>query len=150
MSMQIFVTFRGFELNERFQQTGNLADTWAHFRVALDPIDPQTVDQCPQLAQKLIKKFPRFRIHSCDNGNYKSFPAELEKTEIAHAFEHVMIELLAHESNLSRLDIKGQTAWNFSKDGHGVYRVRIQGFTSEEQARRISQQACVVFQDLSR
>ena len=150
MTMQISATLRGFELSESYQRSKNLAETWAHFRVTLSPLEPQTVDSYPDLAKRLLETYPHLRIHACDNGNYKSFPAELAKTEIAHAFEHIMIELLAQESDALRLDIKGQTAWNFSKDGQGVYRIRIKGFSSEDQARKISQQACIVFQDLSR
>lgn len=148
--LRISAVFRGFELNERYRETRDLADAWAHFRVVLDPLAPQTVDAYPHLASKLLETYPRMRAHACDNAARASFATELKTTEIAHAFEHLTAELLAQESQRSRLDIVGQTAWNFSLDGHGVYRVRIQGFQSEEQARRLSQRACIILEDLAR
>lgn len=150
MSIEATVVFRGFEVRDAFDRHEHLEDTWAHFRVRLSPRDGQNVSDYPGLAEKLIETYPHLRRHQCDNHKHASFATELATTEIPHAIEHVMVELLAQESHLSRFDIKGQTAWNFKHDGVGVYRMRIRGFSSEEQARRISQRACVVFQNLSR
>lgn len=150
MSVHASVVFRGFEVRDVFECADCLENTWAHFRVKLGPFAPQQVNDYPGLAEKLLKAYPHLRRHRCDNHKHASFLTELPTTEIAHALEHLMVELLAQESNLSRLDIKGQTAWDFKRDGAGAYRLRIQGFSSEDQARRISQQACVIFQDLSR
>lgn len=150
MSISAAITLRGFELTKTYRETQKLSTTWAHFRVVLDSFQPQTMSDYPQCAQRLIEKFPHLRMHACDNETHSSFTRELATTEIPHALEHVMVELLAQESSLSRFDIKGQTGWDFKRDGYGVYRLRIKGFESEDQARRISQQACVIFQDLSR
>lgn len=149
MAIQANIVFRGFEVYDGYKPS-DLSELWAHFRVTLDPHAPQHMNEYPGFAQKLLAQYPRLRVHACDNGAAKSFAQELETTEVAHALEHLIVELLALETNRSRFDIKGQTAWNFSRDGQGVYRLRIKGFSSEEQARRISQQACIIFADLSR
>lgn len=152
MAVHSTVIFRGFEIDNKYDQTQtqNFEDFWAHFRVRIDPFAPQRMNEYPGLAASLLANYPHLRSHACDNGAHKSFASELQDTEVAHALEHLMVELLAEESALSRFDIQGQTAWNFSKDGQGMYRMRIRGFSSEEQARRISQRACIIFEDLSR
>lgn len=150
MGVWATILFRGFEVQGEGSRPHDLTELWAHFRVTLDPHAPQHINGYPHLASKLLEQYPRLRVHACDNGASKSFAYELETTEVAHALEHLIIELLALETNRSRFDIKGQTAWNFARDGQGVYRLRIKGFSSEEQARRISQQACIIFADLSR
>lgn len=150
MSVRVSIVFRGFEVRNVFDRPQHLENIWAEFRVKLDPFAPQHMNDYPGLAERLIQEYPHLRRHQCDNHTHVSFAKELATTEIPHALEHLMVELLAQESNLSRLDIKGQTAWNFKRDGAGTYRMRIKGFSSENQARRISQRACVIFQDLSR
>jgi len=50
--------------------------------------------QLPGFAKTLILQLPRLKYHLCDNEQHQSFADELENTELAHAFEHTLIDLI--------------------------------------------------------
>lgn len=77
---------------------------------------------------------------------------ELKDTEIAHAFEHVCIELLAQEHpELVRDSLVGKTGFNFAKDGPGVYRVVISGFSDAAEIEKAAASATqIIVQSLCR
>lgn len=77
----------------------------------------------PQLADRVLELLPGLSRHSCENGSAHGIAAELADTETPHLLEHIAFELMALSG--SPRTLKGETAWDFSADGAGVYRVRL-------------------------
>jgi len=75
------------------------------------------------LAERALALLPGLRRHTCENGSAHGIAAELADTETPHLLEHVTFELMALSG--SPRTLKGETAWDFSADGVGVYRVRL-------------------------
>jgi len=77
----------------------------------------------PGLADRALGLLPGLRRHSCENGSAHGICAELGDTETPHLLEHLAFELMALSG--SPRTLRGETAWDFSADGVGVYRVRL-------------------------
>jgi hypothetical protein len=75
------------------------------------------------VAERALALLPGLRRHSCENGSAHGIAAELADTETPHLLEHIAFELMALSG--SPRTLKGETAWDFSADGAGVYRVRL-------------------------
>jgi hypothetical protein len=76
------------------------------------------------LAEAALGLLPGLRRHTCDNDDGRDFARELRDTETAHLLEHVACELMALAG--SPRSLRGETSWDFSRDGRGVYRVALQ------------------------
>lgn len=90
-----------------------------HFAAA----EPLRTCEVPGLADRLLDVLPGLKGHRCDNGSGMTFPEELRDTEIAHAVEHATLELMAMAG--SPVTLRGETSWDFSRDGRGVFRLRL-------------------------
>lgn len=77
----------------------------------------------PGLAERAVELLPGLARHTCDNGSAHGIVAELADTETPHLLEHVAFELMALSG--SPRTLRGETAWDFSADGPGVFRVRL-------------------------
>jgi cyanophycin synthetase len=77
----------------------------------------------PDLAEKALALLPGLARHTCENGFAHGIAAELADTETPHLLEHVAFELMALSG--SPRSLRGETAWDFSADGRGVFRVRL-------------------------
>jgi hypothetical protein len=77
----------------------------------------------PGLPVRALGLLPGLARHSCDNGSAHGYVAELADTETPHLLEHVACELMALSG--SPRTLRAETAWDFSADGLGVYRVRL-------------------------
>jgi len=77
----------------------------------------------PTVAPRALELLPGLRRHSCENGSAHGIAAELADTETPHLLEHVAFELMALAG--SPRSLRGETAWDFSADGVGVYHVRL-------------------------
>ncbi len=77
----------------------------------------------PGLAEKALALLPGLMRHTCDNGSAHGIAAELADTETPHLLEHVAFELMALSG--SPRTLRGETEWDFSTDGRGVFRVRL-------------------------
>jgi len=78
----------------------------------------------PGLAERLESLLPGLARHSCENDRGRDFLQELRDTQIAHCVEHVAAELMALSG--SPRTLKGETRWDFARDGAGVYRVHLE------------------------
>lgn len=91
-------------------------------RVRCDPLRMRTSD-VPGLAERALAALPGLARHACDNAEALPARDELADTEVAHLFEHVAVELLRlgapHPAN------RGETEWDFARDGSGVFRVTL-------------------------
>jgi hypothetical protein len=75
------------------------------------------------LSERALTLLPGLARHTCDNGTAHGIAAELADTETPHLLEHVAFELMALAG--SPRTLRGETAWDFSADGRGVFRVRL-------------------------
>jgi cyanophycin synthetase len=84
---------------------------------------PMRTSVVPDLAEKALALLPGLARHTCENGSAHGIAAELADTETPHLLEHVAFELMALSG--SPRSLRGETAWDFSADGRGVFRVRL-------------------------
>lgn len=71
--------------------------------------------------RRALELLPGLQRHACDNAEGITFAEEIADTEVPHLFEHVVIELMARSG--SPRGLKGETQWDFNRDGHGTFRV---------------------------
>ncbi len=113
-------------------------DGGVEIRVRLtDPAMRRTL-AFPLLAEEVLRLLPGIVRHRCESGSTRGVVAELADTEVPHLFEHVTLELLV-QAGLPR-DMRGETRWDFKRDGRGVYRVFI-GCEDEAAVRRTAEGA---------
>lgn len=73
------------------------------------------------IARKALELLPGLERHVCRNSEGRTFAEELADTEVPHLFEHIVIELMAKAG--SPRSLKGETSWDFKRDGRGIFRV---------------------------
>lgn len=78
---------------------------------------------CPDLPGRALELLPGLSRHTCKSGLPHGHVAELADTETPHLLEHIACELMALSG--SPRTLRGETAWDFSADGPGVFRVRL-------------------------
>lgn len=93
-------------------------------RVRVDAAGALTTRAWPGMADRLWSLLPGLARHSCHNDGGVSFREELADTQLAHCVEHVAAELMALAG--SPRNLRGETRWDFSADGPGVYRVALE------------------------
>ena len=77
----------------------------------------------PGLPERALGLLPGLARHTCENGSAHGHVAELADTETPHLLEHVACELMALSG--SPRTLRGETAWDFSADGPGMFRIRL-------------------------
>ncbi len=80
------------------------------------------------LPAAVIGLLPGLVRHKCACGTAHGIRQELADTETPHLLEHVVLELMALAG--SPRELGGETAWDFSADGRGVFRVTL-GFDDD-------------------
>jgi hypothetical protein len=85
--------------------------------------EPMRTSDSSGLAGRAVELLPGLSGHTCDNGSAHGILGELADTETPHLLEHVAFELMALAG--SPRTLRGETSWDFSVDGHGVFRVRL-------------------------
>lgn len=104
---------------------------------------PEHTRDVPNFAQRAIALLPGLVRHRCESGAHRSFESELQDTELAHALEHMAIELLAQSNpDTPRANHYGETGWNTEIDGKRRYRVRLYSTAPAEDVMRAMIQAC--------
>lgn len=78
----------------------------------------------PRAATRVRELMPGLARHTCDNDRGTSFMVEIEDTETAHLLEHVACEFMALAG--SPRSLRGSTAWDFTRDGAGTFRIALQ------------------------
>lgn len=81
----------------------------------------------PQTIPLLYQHLPQIFQHKCFNDKKYSFLTEVKNTEIAHLFEHLILEYLAQFQSLNhQLAVyKGETTWNWTEDSPGIFHINI-------------------------
>lgn len=77
----------------------------------------------PDLAEKALHLMPDLARHRCENNAGLPVYEELADTETPHLLEHIAMEIMVITG--SPRTLKGETSWDFSADGRGVFRVHI-------------------------
>jgi hypothetical protein len=85
--------------------------------------EPFRTSLSPGVAERALALLPGLARHTCENGTARGIVAELADTETPHMLEHVAFELMALSG--SPRTLRGETSWDFSADGRGVFRVRL-------------------------
>ena len=75
------------------------------------------------LAEEAMRLLPDLKRHRCECGSARGMVAELRDTETPHLLEHVALELMALSG--SPRTLRGETVWDFKRDGRGVFRVSL-------------------------
>jgi hypothetical protein len=76
------------------------------------------------VGSRVLALLPELGRHRCENGSGREFADELDDTEVPHLFEHVVLELMARSG--SPRTLRGETEWDFKRDGRGVFRVSVE------------------------
>ena len=89
--------------------------------VRLGPGEPRRVSH--EVAGRALALLPGLAAHRCgvDGG---VLPEEIEGTQIAHLFEHVLLELMVR-TGAADGPVAGETTWDAELDGPGVYAVSV-------------------------
>lgn len=80
--------------------------------------------QSASAADRALGVLPGLARHHCHNDEDLTFADELADTEVPHLFEHVVLELMAEAG--SPRSLRGETEWDFKRDGRGVFRVSLE------------------------
>jgi len=86
---------------------------------------PLRTSAYPGLSDRALSALPTLAAHTCDNADGRTPADELADTELPHALEHVALDLL-HRAGV-RGTLRGETTWDFERDGTGVFRVVLDG-----------------------
>lgn len=76
------------------------------------------------IAEQALVVFPGLTRHTCENDSGKRFADEMRDTETAHLLEHLTCEIMSLSG--SPRTLHAETAWDFSADGLGVFRLRFE------------------------
>lgn len=91
--------------------------------VEFDDDEGLRTSEATDVPARMLALLPGLRGHRCDNDDGRSFIAELPDTELAHLLEHAALEVMALAG--SPATMRGDTSWDFARDGRGVFRVRV-------------------------
>ena len=75
-------------------------------------------------AARALELLPSLASHHCENRDGRGFVDEIAETEVPHLFEHITLELMAQAG--SPRSLRGETSWDFRRDGRGVYHVSLE------------------------
>lgn len=134
---------------------GEVTDLGDRLEAVIRITDPNSVRTraFPGLSDALLERLPGLRRHRCESGSAHGIAAELSDTELPHMVEHVALELMVLAG--APRSLRGQTTWDFSTDGRGVFRVAIAcsdtetGFSDAELAHRSLLEAAALVEELS-
>lgn len=83
----------------------------------------------------LQKHLPTIFNSQCFNDLGLSFEKEVEKTEIGHLFEHILLEYLCKEKisqGCKEAMFSGKTVWNWNKENYGTFHISIDVSATEK------------------
>ena len=79
----------------------------------------------PHVPRLLFRLLPRLGQHKCHNHTGRTFRQECKDTEIAHLFEHLILELQLQAQQNPDDYLSGVTEWNWQVDPRGRYHVSV-------------------------
>lgn len=92
-----------------------------------------TTRTLPHTYTFLKKHVPSILKCQCFNDDGLPFSEEVKHTEIAHLFEHILLDQLCQEKSMEvDAEYSGQTEWNWNKEPVGNFKVTV-GCSKTEQ-----------------
>jgi adenosylcobinamide amidohydrolase len=82
----------------------------------------------PKTFSILKKNLPRVLSSKCFNDDHLPFVQEVRKTEVAHLFEHILLEHLCQmkiSAGAKKAVFNGRTDWNWKKESWGTFNIVI-------------------------
>lgn len=80
----------------------------------------------PKIDDLLTEYLPSIFTSTCYNPQNLLFKEEVKKTEIAHLFEHIVLEYLVLSSiQRNNRVYEGETSWDWRKEERGIFRIKI-------------------------
>jgi len=79
----------------------------------------------PQTLDILKQSLPQIFYHQCFNDKKLSFLEEAKNTEVAHLFEHIILEYLSQSQRDKNEHLFGETNWNWYQDQPGVFKISL-------------------------
>lgn len=82
----------------------------------------------PATIPVLKKELPSIFHSLCFNDSNFTFKQEVRDTEIAHLFEHIVLEYLCHIKSVEggdNVQFQGETKWNWAVDPRGTFHISI-------------------------
>lgn len=92
--------------------------------VHMEPAEALRTSASPAAPGRALRLLPGLAQHRCHNDDGLSFGDEVADTEVPHLFEHIVLELMAEAG--SPRSLRGETHWDFKRDGRGVFRVSLE------------------------
>lgn len=97
---------------------------------------PKTVTNTrtlPQTYAFLQKNVPNILECQCFNDDGLPFCEEVKHTEIAHLFEHILLDQLCSQKSLvSDAEYSGKTEWDWLKQPIGMFTVTVESKRNEQ------------------
>lgn len=91
----------------------NFLNSKTQLKLRVNPEINKTSQICG-FDKKLLTLLPSLKYHICDNKDKNSFADELQDTEIAHAFEHTLLDIIGKKDSDVKV-IGGYTSWELAK-----------------------------------
>lgn len=89
---------------------------------------PFTTASYPRTITILANSLPRVLQSTCFNDKQLPFRQEAQQTEIAHLFEHILLEYLCIDylsTGISTATFKGLTSWDWKKEKAGTFHIAV-------------------------
>ncbi len=86
--------------------------------------EPLRTAGIPEAVDRALALLPGLARHRCRNGTNAAFVDEAADTEIPHLFEHIVLEIMGLAG--SPRTLRGETRWDFERDGRGVFRISVE------------------------
>lgn len=83
----------------------------------------------PNTSVILKKLLPGVLKTTCFNDDHLPFYLEVKRTELAHLFEHILLQYLCLEKKrlhaITDISYTGRTAWNWDKEPFGLFHIHV-------------------------
>lgn len=90
--------------------------------------DVTNTSQLPHTYKMLNEMLPTVFKSRCFNEQNYPFSVEVKKTEMAHLFEHIMLEYICQAmiaNGESKVSVSGVTDWNWKRDPIGTFHITL-------------------------
>ena len=116
-----------FEIEDHFSLTitKHKRSTKIIMQVLHQEIDTEHI---PSIVEILEEQLPTVLQTTCYNEENLPFAVEVQRTEIGHLFEHILLEYLCQykmQKGASQAAYNGRTHWNWYKDRIGQFHIRL-------------------------
>jgi hypothetical protein len=113
---------------------------------------PITTKKMTHILEVLDQKLPKIFLNKCFNDLNLTFREEVQATPLGHLFEHILLEYLCDELEISGardICVRGETQWDWDADPVGLYHIKLSGLmVDKSQLKRAINQSIVLTQEI--